>query len=60
MKTAAHWILANLLGAYLGSLFAHSTVARECERLGGFYVGTRIYQCDRVGKPPRVLPKGML
>jgi hypothetical protein len=25
---------------------AHKTVATECEKLGAFYVGTKVYQCS--------------
>ena len=36
------------VGWLLGWLHAHVTVAAECERLGGFYVGTKIYKCTAV------------
>lgn len=29
----------------LGWLLAHSTVATECERLGSFYVGQKVFDC---------------
>ena len=57
---AAQLILAVLLGVFLGWLFAHAGIARECERLGGFYVGPKIFQCDRVGRPAHASPKGLL
>lgn len=34
---------------YGGWMFAHSTVAAECERLGSFYVGNKTYKCVEVG-----------
>jgi hypothetical protein len=27
---------------------AHGTVAKECEKLGAFYVGDKVYQCRLV------------
>jgi hypothetical protein len=40
------WIVvAVLLGFILGWVAAHSTVARECERIGSFYVGDTVYVC---------------
>lgn len=29
----------------------HSTVATECEKLGAFYVGQKIYECKPKGTP---------
>ena len=26
---------------------AHSTVAKECDKLGAFYVGPTVYKCER-------------
>jgi len=37
-----------VIGFSLGRSEAHSTIARECERLGGFYVGKKIYKCTLV------------
>lgn len=34
-----------ILGVFIGWLYAHVTVATECKRLGGFYVGNEIYHC---------------
>lgn len=31
--------------AVLAWASAHGTVARECERLGAFYVGDRVFEC---------------
>jgi hypothetical protein len=33
------------VGHSLGHHDAHQEVARECERLGGFYVGKTVYEC---------------
>lgn len=43
-------ILILLLGWGLGWIHAHYTVARECERLGSFYVGSNVYHCTKVEK----------
>ena len=39
------------LEALLGWAAAHDAVARECDRLGGFYVGAATYKCAKDGKP---------
>jgi hypothetical protein len=31
-----------------GYSIAHYEVAKECERLGGFYVGKKVYKCHKV------------
>lgn len=41
-------ILSGIVGIMLGWAAAHSTVARECDRLGKFYVGSKVYECKRV------------
>lgn len=33
------------IGCWVGWLQAHQTVAMECEKLGGFYVGDVVYKC---------------
>jgi hypothetical protein len=38
-------LLALAVGWYGGWIAGHTTVATECERLGGFYVGSTVYQC---------------
>jgi hypothetical protein len=49
----AIWILVALLGGILlGWISAHETVAAECDRLNGFYVGTKVYECKRMEKKP--------
>ncbi|MFT0211816.1 hypothetical protein VQ643_04270 [Pseudomonas sp. F1_0610] len=30
---------------WLGWFFAHLTVAAECQRLGGFFIGEQTYHC---------------
>ena len=36
-----------ILSALAGWITAHATVATECEKLGGFYVGNSIYTCQK-------------
>lgn len=31
-----------------GWYFAHTTVATECERLGKFYVGKKVFECTKI------------
>ena len=40
--------LGLVIGYWLGYASAHADVARECERLGGFYVGKTVYKCTKV------------
>ena len=42
------WILGLICGVALGWAWAHTTIASECDRLGGFYVGERVYKCERI------------
>lgn len=43
------YLLAVLIGLLVGYgagwRAAHITVATECERLGAFFVGERVYEC---------------
>lgn len=41
------------LGYQLGWRAAHIWVARECERLGGFFVNDATYRCELVRKEPK-------
>lgn len=41
-------IIAVYLAYQLGWEVAHLTVAKECERLGAFYVGKKTYRCVAV------------
>ena len=40
--------LGLVIGYWCGYINAHTDVARECERLGGFYVGKTVYKCTKV------------
>lgn len=39
----------GLSGWGLGYVMAHNEMARECERLGGFFVGPKVYSCQIKG-----------
>ncbi|MGI2196886.1 hypothetical protein ACRN91_15070 [Shewanella baltica] len=41
----------GLIGCWFGWLQAHHTVAMECEKLGGFYVGNVVYECVKSDHP---------
>jgi hypothetical protein len=37
-----------LMGVLVGWLFALSAIASECEKLGKFYVGNRVYTVSKI------------
>jgi hypothetical protein len=41
-------VVALVVGILFGWLYAHRTIAIECERLGSFYVGKITYQCTAI------------
>lgn len=46
-------IFASLvLGFLFGWEYAHSTVSKECRRLGGFYVGSTVFKCVEIKEQP--------
>tara|TARA_B100001105_G_C22395766_1_gene446644 strand:+ start:767 stop:949 length:183 start_codon:yes stop_codon:yes gene_type:complete len=43
------WLIATFaIGVFVGWLWAHSTIASECEHLGSFFVGRKTFHCHRV------------
>lgn len=47
--TIAFWSLVALMVGYgIGWANAHYTVADECEKLGSFYVGKRVFKCVEI------------
>lgn len=49
----------GLVCFYAGWVYAHQTVAAECERLGGFFVGKTRYKCVPHAAPEtNTAPKG--
>lgn len=45
------FIFGLAVGCLCGWLYAHHVVSRECEKLGSFYVGEKVYHCVKVEKP---------
>lgn len=53
-KLFAFWMLFSfLVGMFAGWVYAHNTVASECKRLGGFYVGETNFKCTAIEQKPR-------
>lgn len=54
------WILWTIiiffLGHKFGYIYAHSVIAKECEKLGGFWVGKKVYECVKVHKQEDQIP----
>ena len=49
IKSAVMTIIIYILFGWLcGWVHAHKTVARECEKLGRFYVGETVYECKSI------------
>lgn len=48
----AYGVVCLLVGFWLGRGAAHSEIARECRRLGGFYVGKTTFKCVEIAEPP--------
>ena len=43
-------IVPFLVGVARGWVSAHGTVAEECKRLGGFFVGKEVFKCVEISK----------
>ena len=41
-------LIAFLSGEWYGWVQSHHVVATECERLGKFYVGKKVYSCVKI------------
>lgn len=41
-------IMVFLIGYAFGWGRAHSVIAEECRRLGGFYVGRSVFRCTEI------------
>jgi len=48
------WFLVLLIGLLaghsIGWIRAHHTIAHECEKIGQFYVGDKVFVCQRKSK----------
>lgn len=47
MSNLAVILIVGFICYKLGWYNAHITVARECDKLGAFYVGKTVYECKR-------------
>lgn len=45
-------LIAGVANFWLGYGVAHAEIAKECERLGAFYVGDKVFKCVKVEKWP--------
>ena len=57
MNTALALLIGLIIGYGIGWRAAHITVAEECELLGKFFVGKKVYECTRIleaGSDPKV------
>ena len=41
-------LIGMLFGYDIGWTSAHNTVAIECERLGKFFVGKKVFECTKI------------
>jgi len=48
MSTAFWVLLALFVGYSLGWGNAHYSIATECDRLGSFFVGKRVFKCTEI------------
>ena len=46
MTKIAALISMAVLAVLLGWIIAHNTVAVECQKLGSFYVGDKVFKCE--------------
>ncbi len=42
------FVIGLIIGHRSGWNSAHRTVAKECEKLGAFYVGERVFHCTKI------------
>lgn len=42
------YFIGIAVGWFIGWMVAHFTIATECKRLGGFYVGKKVYKCTEI------------
>lgn len=51
MGTIVVGLVCLFIGYRWGWINAHITVAKECERLGKFFVGKTVYECTSIQSP---------
>ena len=56
MRVMLHFIAGSIVGLlcfWAGWAYAHQTIATECRRLGGFFVGEVTFKCHTIEAPTR-------
>lgn len=56
MKKAFAGFAIGLVFYCIGWVFGHQTIATECKRLGGFYVGDATFKCNAIQKAAPLQP----
>lgn len=56
MKILFFCLLGCLIGYWFGYEVAHSRIAKECEKLGGFFVGNKVFSCTKIKEDLPRLP----
>lgn len=46
------FIAGMFAGGFIGWVWAHYSIADECEKLGGFFVGKKVYRCTSTPPAP--------
>ena len=56
------FLLGFIIAWYLCHKYTHIMVANECEKLGGFFVGSKTYKCHSVvdSKQDKSVPNAIL
>lgn len=50
MAMAMAIMISLLIGTWFGYGYSHKILAMDCTKMGGFYVGTKTYNCSLVKK----------
>ncbi|EPJ8676086.1 hypothetical protein PWB43_003996, partial [Acinetobacter baumannii] len=50
MSKMAWFLLGFIVAWFMCHNYTHSMIASECERLGGFFVGKKVFKCIAVEK----------
>lgn len=46
MKSIFWMLLVAVISYNVGDLLAHTVIKTECDRLGKFYIGQKVYNCS--------------
>lgn len=50
MAMAMAIMISLMIGTWFGYGYSHKILATDCTKMGGFYVGTKTYNCSLVKK----------